>query len=204
MGDQRVYNFAAGPSMLPLPALERAGREITNFQGSGMSVMEMSHRSKVFLDIFQSTRDKLRRLMKVPEGYQILFLQTGASGQFSMVPLNLIGKTGRADYAVTGNFSALACKEARKYGDIHVAADSGDRDHRYIPAQEDLDQAPLPGTGLRHGSPQKCPAVRGPQPRDACLGLRPLFPGDRGVPAAGGGDVRRNIALPWMGAARVR
>ena len=110
MGDQRVYNFAAGPSMLPLPALERAGREITNFQGSGMSVMEMSHRSKVFLDIFQSTRDKLRRLMKVPEGYQILFLQTGASGQFSMVPLNLIGKTGRADYAVTGNFSALACK----------------------------------------------------------------------------------------------
>ena len=142
MGDQRVYNFAAGPSMLPLPALERAGREITNFQGSGMSVMEMSHRSKVFLDIFQSTRDKLRRLMKVPEGYQILFLQTGASGQFSMVPLNLIGKTGRADYAVTGNFSALACKEARKYGDIHVAADSGDRDHRYIPAQEDLELDP--------------------------------------------------------------
>ena len=142
MGDQRVYNFAAGPSMLPLPALERAGREITNFQGSGMSVMEMSHRSKVFLDIFQSTRDKLRRLMKVPEGYQILFLQTGASGQFSMVPLNLIGKTGRADYAVTGNFSALACKEARKYGDIHVAADSGDRDHCYIPAQEDLELDP--------------------------------------------------------------
>ena len=121
MSDQRVYNFSAGPSMLPLSALERAGSEITNYRGSGMSVMEMSHRSKVFLQIFQETQDKLRRIMRVPEGYKILFLQTGASGQFSMIPLNLIGKTGKADYAVTGNFSNLAYKEACKFGQINLA-----------------------------------------------------------------------------------
>ena len=138
MRDQRVYNFSAGPSMLPLSALERAGSEITNYRGSGMSVMEMSHRSKVFIQIFEETQEKLRRIMNVPQGYKILFLQTGASGQFSMIPLNLIGKTGKADYAVTGNFSNLAYKEAQKYGQIHLAASSEDRDHSYIPAQSQL------------------------------------------------------------------
>ncbi len=138
MTNSRVYNFAAGPSVLPLSVLERAGSEITNYRGSGMSVMEMSHRSKVFMDIFQETRDKLRRLMNIPEDYRILFLQTGASGQFSMIPLNLIGKTGKADYAVTGNFSGLACKEAKKYGQISLACDTGGRNHSYIPRQEEL------------------------------------------------------------------
>ena len=138
MSDQRVYNFSAGPSMLPLSALERAGSEITNYRGSGMSVMEMSHRSKVFIQIFEETQEKLRRIMNVPQGYKILFLQTGASGQFSMIPLNLIGKTGKADYAVTGNFSNLAYKEAQKYGQIRLAASSEDRDHSYIPAQSQL------------------------------------------------------------------
>ena len=115
MSNARVYNFSAGPSMLPLQVLERAGSEITNYQGSGMSVMEMSHRSKVFQKIFDDTQAKFRRLLKVPEGYKVLFLQGGASTQFSAVPLNLIGKTGKADYAVTGNFSNLAYKEAKKY-----------------------------------------------------------------------------------------
>ena len=138
MSDQRVYNFSAGPSMLPLPALERAGTEITNYRGSGMSVMEMSHRSKVFIQIFQETKEKLRRMMNVPEDYEILFLQTGATGQFSMIPLNLMGRTGRADYAVTGNFSGLASQEARKYGQVSIAADTGDRNHTYIPAQGQL------------------------------------------------------------------
>ena len=138
MSDQRVYNFAAGPSALPLSVLERAGAEITNYRGSGMSVMEMSHRSKAFMDIFQETQDKLRRLMNIPDNYRVLFLQTGASGQFSMVPLNLIGKTGKADYAVTGNFSSLAYKEAKKYGQISLAADTGDRNHCYIPRQDGL------------------------------------------------------------------
>ena len=138
----RVYNFSAGPSMLPLSALERAAAEITNYQGSGQSVMEMSHRSKVFIRIFEETRAKLRRIMNIPENYQILFLQTGATGQFSAIPLNLIGKTGKADYAVTGNFSSLAYKEAKKYGEIHVAASSEDRDHSYIPAQSQLQLDP--------------------------------------------------------------
>ena len=138
MGNDRVYNFSAGPSMLPLEVLERAGAEITNYQGSGMSVMEMSHRSKVFQKIFDDTQAKFRRLFCVPEGYKILFLQGGASTQFSMVPLNLIGKTGKADYAVTGNFSNIAYKEAKKYGAINLAASSEDRNHTYIPAQDQL------------------------------------------------------------------
>ena len=138
MNHQRIYNFAAGPSVLPLSALERAGSEITNYRGSGMSVMEMSHRSKAFLEIFQQTQDKLRRLMDIPEDYHILFLQTGASGQFSAIPLNLIGRTGRADYAVTGNFSNLACKEAAKYGQISLAADMGGNNYTRIPRQEEL------------------------------------------------------------------
>ncbi len=138
MSDQRVYNFSAGPSMLPLSALERAASEITNYRGSGQSVMEMSHRSKVFIQIFEETQAKLRRLMNVPEGYKILFLQTGATGQFSAIPLNLIGRTGKADYAVTGNFSNLAYKEAEKFGQINVAASTADRNHTYIPSQDQL------------------------------------------------------------------
>ena len=138
MANERVFNFSAGPSMLPLSVLERAGAEITNYQGSGMSVMEMSHRSKVFLRIFEDTQAKLRRMMSVPEGYQILFLQTGATGQFAMVPLNLMGRTGKADYAVTGNFSGLAAKEAKKYGTVNIAATSEGKNHAYIPAQSEL------------------------------------------------------------------
>ena len=128
--------------MLPLEVLERAGSEITNYQGSGMSVMEMSHRSKVFQKIFDDAQAKFRKLLKVPDEYHILFLQGGASTQFSAAPLNLIGRTGKADYAVTGNFSNLAYKEAKKYGEIHVAASSEDRNHTYIPSQEQLQLDP--------------------------------------------------------------
>ena len=124
--------------MLPLEVLTRAGAEITNYHGSGMSVMEMSHRSKVFDGIFQDTQAKFRKLMNVPEGYKVLFLQGGGSTQFSMIPLNLIGKTGKADYAVTGNFANIAYKEAKKYGTISVAASSEDQDFSYIPAQDQL------------------------------------------------------------------
>ena len=138
MNDQRVFNFSAGPSMLPVSVLERAGSEITNYHGSGMSVMEMSHRSKVFMQIFEETQDKLRRLMNVPETHKILFLQTGATGQFAMVPLNLMGRTGKADYAITGNFANLAYKEGLKYGKCSVSANSEDRNHSYIPTQDQL------------------------------------------------------------------
>ena len=103
-----------------------------------MSVMEMSHRSKIFMQIFEETQAKLRRLMNIPEEYAVLFLQTGASGQFSMIPLNLMSRTGKADYAVTGNFAGIAAKEARKYGTVNLAADTSDRDHSYIPAQDQL------------------------------------------------------------------
>ena len=138
MSNFRVYNFAAGPSVLPLSVLERAGSEISSYRGCGMSVMEMSHRSKMFMDIFQRTQDKLRRLMNIPQNYHILFLQTGASGQFSMIPLNLISGAGRACYAVTGNFSGLAAQEAKKYGEVSLACDTGDRGHCYIPRQDGL------------------------------------------------------------------
>ncbi len=138
MNDQRVYNFSAGPSALPLEVLTRAGSEITNYHGSGMSVMEMSHRSKVFDGIFQGAKEKFIQLFHVPENYKVLFLQGGASSQFSMVPMNLISATGKADYAVTGNFSSIAYKEAKKYGQIHLAVSSEDRNHSYIPHQEQI------------------------------------------------------------------
>lgn len=140
--EHRVFNFAAGPSMLPLSALERAGREIANYQGSGMSVMEMSHRSKTFDAIFQATKEKLRRALSIPEDYEILFLQGGASTQFSAIPLNLMGEKGRADYALTGNFSTVAYREAAKYGAVRAAASSADKDHTYIPPQSALDLDP--------------------------------------------------------------
>lgn len=138
----RVFNFSAGPSMLPLEVLTRAASEMTNYGGSGMSVMEMSHRSKAFQKIFDDTQSKFRALMGIPSNYKLLFLQGGASTQFSAVPLNLIGKTGKADYAVTGNFSNLSYKEAQRYGDIHLAASSEDQNHTYIPPQKQLSLSP--------------------------------------------------------------
>ena len=138
MANDRVYNFSAGPSMLPLEVLQRAGAEITNYNGSGMSVMEMSHRSKVFQKIFDETQAKLRKLMNVPEGYKILFLQGGATMQFGMIPLNLLTGSGKADYAVTGHFANQAMKEAKKYGTVNIAASSEDKKHIYIPSQDQL------------------------------------------------------------------
>ena len=133
MFDERIYNFSAGPSMLPLPVLERAAKEMINYGGSGMSVMEMSHRSKVYAKIFADTKEKFRAIMQIPENYEILFLQGGASTQFSAIPLNLMGITGKADYALTGNFSTAAYKEAKRYGDVAVACSSEDANHSYIP-----------------------------------------------------------------------
>jgi len=138
MGTERIYNFSAGPSTLPLSVLEEAAREMTNYKGTGMSVMEMSHRGKAYLAIFEETKADLKRIMKVPDTHEIIFLQGGATLQFSGIPLNLIGKTGKADYAVTGNFSGVAMKEAKKYGEINIACNSEDKNHTYIPAQSDL------------------------------------------------------------------
>ncbi|MEG0035553.1 MAG: 3-phosphoserine/phosphohydroxythreonine transaminase [Oscillospiraceae bacterium] len=135
-----VFNFSAGPSVLPTEVLEIAGRDILNYGGSGMSVMEMSHRSKTYLEIFNSTKAKLKSTLSVPDTHEILFLQGGASLQFSMIPMNLFSELGKgtADYAVTGNFSTVATKEAKKYGTINIAASSEDKNHTYIPTQSDL------------------------------------------------------------------
>ncbi len=138
MFKERIYNFSAGPSMLPLPVLEQAAAEMTNFRGSGMSVMEMSHRSKMYISIFNETKTDLKRILGVPDTHDILFMQGGAWLQFAAVPMNLIGTSGKADYAVTGNFSNLAMKEAKKYGEIRVATSSEDKKHTYIPAQSEL------------------------------------------------------------------
>ncbi len=134
----RVFNFAAGPSQLPLEVLQKAGNEITDYHGTGMSVMEMSHRSTMFQQIFLDTKNRLRSLMQVPDNYEILFLQGGGSTQFSMVPLNLISRTGKADYAITGHFSEVAAKEAKKYGEVSIACSAADSDHDHIPSQSEL------------------------------------------------------------------
>ena len=121
---KRVYNFSAGPSMLPLEVLERAQSEMLCYSDSGMSVMEMSHRSPEFEEIIRSAESMLRKLMNIPQNYKVLFLQGGASTQFSAVPLNLLSDHKCADYIVSGQFSDKAMKEAKKYGDIAIAASS--------------------------------------------------------------------------------
>ena len=131
--NDRVYNFAAGPSTMPLSVLERAGSEITNYHGSGMSVMEMSHRSAVYDEIIKDAEKKLRQLMNIPDNYKVLFLQGGASTQFAAVSLNLMNKNGKADYILSGQFSTKAYKEAQKYGDVVAAASSKDDNFTHIP-----------------------------------------------------------------------
>ena len=128
----RVYNFSAGPSMLPLAVLEQCANEMTDYNGSGMSVMEMSHRSSVYDEIIKEAEKNLRELMNIPENYKVLFLQGGASTQFAAVPLNLM-KNGKADYVVSGQFSKKAYEEAQKYGDAKCIASSKDRTFAYIP-----------------------------------------------------------------------
>ncbi|MFG6117132.1 3-phosphoserine/phosphohydroxythreonine transaminase [Halobacillus sp. MO56] len=130
---KRIYNFSAGPSMLPLPVLEKAQSELVNYRDSGMSVMELSHRSALFTEIIQEAEQLLRELMAIPENYKVLFVQGGASQQFSAVPLNLFGTNGKADYVNTGSWSQKAIKEAKKYGDIRVIASSEDANFNYIP-----------------------------------------------------------------------
>ncbi len=128
----RVYNFSAGPSMLPMEVLEQAAKEMTNYKGSGMSVMEMSHRSPVYDAIIKETEADFRTLMNIPDNYKVLFLQGGASTQFAAIPLNLM-KNGKADYVVSGQFSGKAYKEAKKYGDAKCIATSEDKTFSYIP-----------------------------------------------------------------------
>ena len=135
---ERVYNFSAGPSMLPVQVLETAAAEMLNYQDSGMSVMEMSHRSPVYEKIIQDAEKLLREVMNIPDNYKVLFLQGGASTQFAAVPLNLLSGSGKADYILSGQFSTKAYKEAQKYGDIAVAGSTKEINFSAVPKAETL------------------------------------------------------------------
>ena len=130
---ERVYNFSAGPSMLPVSVLEKAAAEMLNYQDSGMSVMEMSHRTPVYEKIIGEAETLLRKVMEIPDNYKVLFLQGGASTQFAAVPLNFLAKSGKADYILSGQFSTKAYKEAQKYGDVVAAASSKDANFTFVP-----------------------------------------------------------------------
>lgn len=133
----RTYNFSAGPATMPEPVLEEIRDEMMNYRGSGMCVMEMSHRSKVFQEIYDQAVSDLRELMEIPDNYKVLFIQGGATLQFSMIPMNLM-KNGVADYIVTGAWSKKAFTEAKNFGDVQCVASSEDRNYAYIPDCSDL------------------------------------------------------------------
>ncbi len=129
----RVYNFSAGPSMLPESVLRRAADEMLDYHGCGQSVMEMSHRSKVYQSIIDSAESLLREVMGIPDNYKVLFLQGGASSQFAMVTMNLMTKSGKADFVLTGQWATKAYQEASRYGQANVVASSKDKTFSYIP-----------------------------------------------------------------------
>jgi len=131
----RVFNFSAGPAALPLDVLQLAQQELVNWHGSGMSVMEMSHRGKEYMSIQADAESDLRELMGIPANYKVLFLQGGASLQFAAVPMNLLRGKASADYLNTGEWSKKAIKEAKKYGGVNVVASSEDKNFSYAPAQ---------------------------------------------------------------------
>ncbi len=134
----RVFNFSAGPAMLPVEVLQEAADEMLDYRGCGMSVMEMSHRSKIYDDIIKEAEKDLRELMNIPDNYKVLFLQGGASQQFAMIPMNLM-KNRKAAYIITGQWAKKAWKEAQKYGDAVAVASSEDKTFSYIPDCSDLD-----------------------------------------------------------------
>ena len=138
----RVYNFSAGPSMLPEEVLKKAAAEMLDYEGSGQSVAEMSHRSKEFETIIKDAEALLRELMNIPDNYKVLFLQGGASTQFAAIPMNFMNGSGKADFIITGQWAKKAYSEAQKYGDCKVVASSADKTFSYIPktTKEDFRQ----------------------------------------------------------------
>ncbi len=136
---ERIFNFSAGPAILPEPVLEEAQRDLLSLPGVGMSVMEISHRSKTFDEIIGRAERELRELLNIPSHYHVLFLQGGASLQFSMVPMNFLPEGGSADYIITGSWGKKALKEAKRAGSINVAATMADAGFKGVPAQDALD-----------------------------------------------------------------
>ena len=139
---ERIFNFSAGPAVIPLPVLEEAQREMLALPGVGMSVMEISHRSKTFDEIISGADSGLRELLGVPKDYQILFLQGGASLQFAMVPMNFLSLDQSADYIVTGSWGKKAVKEAQKFGNVNFAANTADGGFTRVPGQDELQLDP--------------------------------------------------------------
>ena len=154
----RVYNFSAGPSMLPVEVLEKVQKDLLNYEGSGQSVMEMSHRSKEYQKIIDDAEADLRELMHIPDNYKVLFVQGGGTLQFAMVPLNLLRKSKKADYVLTGTWAKKAYKEACKYGDIRVIASSEDDKFTWVPkigredVREDADYAYITTNNTIYGT----------------------------------------------------
>jgi phosphoserine aminotransferase len=132
----RIFNFSAGPAVLPEEVLSRAGDEMLDWRGTGMCVMEMSHRGKEFMSIAAEAEKDLRELLAIPQNYKVLFLQGGATLQFAQIPMNLLAGKGKADYVVTGEWSKKAVKEAQAYCDVHIAATSEDKGFTYFPSQD--------------------------------------------------------------------
>src|ERR1041384_1058676 len=135
---ERIFNFSAGPAVLPVPVLEEAQRDLLSLPGVGMSVMEISHRSKTFDEIIAGAESGLRELLGIPDNYRILFLQGGASLQFSMVPMNFLPADGSADYIITGSWGKKALKEAKRVGGVNVAATMADGGFTRVPGQDEL------------------------------------------------------------------
>lgn len=141
---ERVFNFNPGPATLPLPVLEKAQSELLNYKGTGMSVMEVSHRSKEFEAIVNDAESLLKELLQMSDDYKVLFLQGGASTQFAMVPLTFLKEGETADYITTGSFAEKAYKEAVKIGQVHIAANTKDTNHNRIPSAEEIKFSPSP------------------------------------------------------------
>ena len=206
----RVYNFSAGPSMLPEPVLEIARDQLLEYGSSGQSVMEMSHRSNTFDAIIKGTEAALRRVLKIPDNYKVGFIQGGASTQFAMVPMNLM-TTGHADYIVTGNFSNRAAKEAAKFGQVDVVASSKDKNFTYIPDPDTI--AYTPGAsyvhicenntifGTRYTKLPQVPGVPLVADMSSCILSRPTDVNQYGLIYFG---VQKNVAPAGMAIAIVR
>ena len=185
----RVFNFSAGPSVLPEEILREAAEEMLDYRGCGMSVMEMSHRSKVFQQIIDEAEADLRDLMGIPENYKVLFLQGGAWTQFAAIPMNLM-KTGKADYIVSGSWSKSAAKEAARFGEARVVASSADENFSYIPNldeiefSEDADYVYICDNETIYGTKyKKYPQVKAPLVADvsSCFLSEPMNVEDFGV-----------------------
>ncbi len=206
----RVYNFSAGPSMLPEPVLEIARDQLLEYGSSGQSVMEMSHRSSIFDAIIKGTEAALRRVLKIPDNYKVGFIQGGASTQFAMVPLNLM-TTGHADYIVTGNFSNRAAKEAAKFGQVDVVATSKDKNFTYIPDVDAISYTPGASYvhicenntifGTRYTKLPHVPGVPLVADMSSCILSRPTDVSQYGLIYFG---VQKNVAPAGMAIAIVR